>query len=257
MVEIASKTSQPRTVQRNYFLAPLIFISATRHGLVFLDLKRNRYSAVGSSDALKISKYLDGIPVLDTWRTASSDGRNAGSDDAELMNALLSSGIVTPTPSAPCEIESTQIHLGGVLASIGDEITATSSVSLSQIGIFLYCLASSGIALRFLPFLGVIRSVHRRRGAALKVGYKFNLSRSSELVATFREIRPFFFLPKDNCLLHALTLVRFLAYHGEFPVLVFGIKTDPWGAHAWVQNECYLLDCNPEKVCHLEQILGI
>ncbi len=252
------KTNQAhRTAKRNYCLAPLVFVSATRHGVVFLDIKRNRYSAIGYPDALKLAEHLDGIPILEAWRTEPTSACNTSCDDSGLMNSLLSADVVTLTPRAKCEIVSTQIPLDGVLTSIGDEITATPSIGLWQIATFLYCLVWSTISLRLLPFRCVVRGVHRRRHAALKIGYKFNLSRASELVATFRGIRPYFFLPKDNCLLHALTLVKYLAHHAEYPVLVFGIKTDPWSAHAWVQNERYLLDCNPEKVCHLEQILGV
>ena len=258
MEDATSNTSQAhRPDQRSFFLAPWVFVSATRHGVVFLDLRRNRYSAIGCSDSLKLSEHLDGLPILETWRAERSGACNASSDNSGLMNSLVSANIVTLCPRAACEIESTRIPLNGVLTSIGDEITAAPLVGLWQIAVFLYYLTWSAISLRLLRFHRVVRSVHRRRQAALRIGYKFDLSRTSELVAAFRGIRPYFFLAKDNCLLHALTLVNFLAHYGEFPVLVFGIKTDPWGAHAWVQSERYLLDCNPENVCHLEQILGV
>ncbi len=241
---------------RTYRISPLVFASATRHGIVFLDLKRNRYSGINCSDALILSKHVDDVPRLDTWMSESGESSDANSIGSALLDTLLAAGTLTLNPGEKREIVSTQISLDGALTSIGDEITGRASIGLWQIVGFLYCLTWSAASLRLLPFRAVIRRVHRRRLAALMTGYSFNASKVADLVATFRGIRPFFFLPKDRCLLHALTLTNYLAHHSEYPVLVFGVTTGPWGAHAWVQHQDFLLDCNPEDVCHLQQILG-
>jgi hypothetical protein len=258
--EILMKHTAPKVKDANreshstYCIAPLVFHSATRHGIVFLDLMRNRYSGLMRSDALRLSKYVDGIPMVDTWL---GEFPESNTKDAALLDSLLTAGVLTRTPTGIREIVSTPVPLNGALTSIGDEIAGNANVNLWQIGVFLIYLISSAASLRLLPLRHVVRVVHRKRLAALAKGYKFNLSRAADLVATFRGIRPYFFLPKDKCLLHALTLTRYLAHHGEFPVWVLGVKTDPWAAHSWVQQGDFLLDCNPEKVCHLEQILGI
>ena len=255
MKDIAPKVEDAnRDSCLTYRIAPLVFTSATRHGLIFLDLMRNRYSGLVRCDALTLSKYVDGIPAVDSSLGECSE---SNTKDAALLDALVAAGVLTRAPTATREIVSTPVPLNGPLTSIGDEIAGTPDVNAWQIAVFLIYLISSAVALRLLPLRHVVRVVHRKRLAALAKGYKFNVSRAADLVATFRGIRPYFFLPKDKCLLHALTLTRYLAHHGEFPVWVLGVKTDPWAAHSWVQQEDFLLDCNPEKVCHLEQILGI
>ena len=59
------------------------------------------------------------------------------------------------------------------------------------------------------------------------------------------------------CLLHALTLVKFLRCYGCYPEWVIGVAAQPFGAHAWVQWHHYLLDTNPEKVCRYTPILVV
>jgi hypothetical protein len=258
MNDSVSKTGvEHRATARIYRVSPLVFAGATRHGIVFLDLMRNRYSGIGCSDALVLSKYVDDIPLLETWLGERDGSSDANSSESALLGSLLAAGILTLNPAEKREIVSTQIPLDGALTSIGDEITGHASIGIWQLIVFLCCLIWSAASLRLLPFRYVIRRVHRRRLAAHAMGYNFSLSRACDLVATFRGIRPFFFLPKDRCLLHALTLTNYLAHHNEFPVLVFGVTTGPWGAHAWVQHQHFLLDCNPEDVCHLEQVLGV
>jgi hypothetical protein len=240
-----------------YRLAPMVFPAATRHGMAFLNLKRNRYLGIGRADSLILSKYLDGLPTLDIWGTDAGELPNDDSRRAALLDSLTRSEILTLNRNPRSEIVSTKVSLDGDLVSIGYEITGEPSVGPREIALFLYCLLCSAVSLRVVPLRHIVRRVYHRRNAAVSNGYAFSLSGATKLVATFQTIRPYFFLSKDRCLLHALALIEYLAHHDQYPMLVFGVKTDPWGAHAWVQHGTFLLDCSPEQVCGLEQILGV
>ena len=239
-----------------YYLAPLVFSAATRHGLVFLNLASNRYSGIGCADSLILCEHVPSLPRLASWRAEAGGLLESDGPNATLLESLAKSGILTLKPAERCEVVSTHVPLEGPLASVGEEIVGKASVGPWQIAVFLWCLAWSVASLRFLPLRHTIRRVHRRRVTAILNGYEFNVPRTARIVATFRAVRPFFLVPKDKCLLGALTLIEYLAHHHEYPVLVFGVNTDPWGAHAWVQQGTFILDSSPEKVCHLEQILG-
>jgi hypothetical protein len=236
-----------------YFMAPSVFVCATRHGAVFLDLTHDRYFGLGCSNALTLSKYVHEFPKSDYWKDSSTSDASTSS----LLESLLMAGILTSQAPEAREIVSTQVHLHGALVSIGDEIVREVPVRVRHIAVFSFFLARSAVALRWLPLRSVVRKVYRRRREAIARGYRFDLSRTSELVYVFRAIRPFFFSADGHCLLHALTLVNFLGHYREFPVWVFGVTTDPWTAHSWVQQDCFLLDTSPDKVCHLDTILGI
>jgi len=87
--------------------------------------------------------------------------------------------------------------------------------------------------------------------------HEFPEQRAVELVCLFRRLRPLAFTAKDQCLFHALALVRFLAFYSVFPVWVVGVRTRPWAAHSWVQQGTLLLDSNPEHVCEYTPILSV
>ena len=239
-----------------YSLAPLIFPCCTRDGVVLLDLKRNRYLGLAGRDALALSECVYGFPKLDQWTDieASLYTREPTKD---LLDSLLASGIVNSSQGCSKEVISTEIRLHGPLVSIGEEIIEKCRVRPSHVVNFLVCLLSSVASLKCVPLRYIVRRVYRRRASAIAHGYALNLSHVSMLVDAFRSIRPFFFLAKDHCLLHAFTLVQYLAHYGEFPLWVFGVATDPWTAHSWVQHDEYVLDCNPESLCSLEPILAI
>lgn len=256
MTDITFTSVRTHHLAQSYCLAPLVFAAATRHGLVFLNLASNRYSGIGCADSSILCEHVPDLPRLASWLTEAGGLLESDGSNATLLESLAKSGILALKPAERCEIVSTQIPLDGSLTSVGEEITCKPLAGPWQIAVFLFCLAWSAASLRFLPLRYIVRRIHRRRVSAILNGYEFNVLRTAQFVATFRAIRPFFLVPKDKCLLCALTLIEYLAHHNEYPVLVFGVKTDPWGAHAWVQEETFILDSSPEKVCHLEQILG-
>jgi len=237
-------------------MSPLIFTSITRQGVVLLDLKRNRYLGLGYSDALVLSNHAQGFPALDEPAEFEA-AQVEHSNHAALLETFLRRGIVTKEPARGANIVSSVVSLHGSLISIGDEITAQAANPARHMPAFLFSLLWSSGCLRCIPLRFIVRHVYRRRSAAIAKGYTFSVSRASTLVDAFRASRPYFFLAKEHCLLHALTLVNFLAHYGEFPLWVFGVSSDPWTAHSWVQQDQYLLDCNPESVCGLEPILAI
>jgi transglutaminase superfamily protein len=238
-------------------MSPLMFTSVTRHGVVLLDLKRNRYLGLGYSDALVLSKHIQGFPALDQHAEFGVGTQVERSNHAPVLETFLRRGIITMGHVHTGNIVSSVVSLHGSLISIGDEITGQTVNPSRHVPTFLSCLVWSSACLRCVPLRLIVRHVYRRRSAAIAKGYTFSLSRTSALVDAFRLIRPYFFLAKNHCLLHALTLVNFLAHYAEFPLWVFGVNSDPWTAHSWVQQDHYLLDCNPENVCGLEPILAI
>jgi transglutaminase superfamily protein len=259
-IERANEHSEFRTPVRSeasngsrYWLANLVFVARTRHGAIILDLGRNRYLGIGQAETLALERVVEDWP-------AQSSGSHAPSRhvaEKELIDSLSSSGIIRHGPRTPRAIPQTSVQLDGELVAIGDEIDAAASVHLGHIVCFAHSLIASYLALRFQPIASVIQSVHAHRLAAIRSGNDFDWRRASEFVSIFRRIRPYAFVAGGHCLLHALTLVRFLAHYNQFPHLVLGVKVDPWGAHSWVQYGNFLLDTNPEKVCGFTAILAV
>jgi hypothetical protein len=293
-----AKHTQPfegaSSMGREYFFAPFVFACPTRHGVVLLDLRRNRYLGLESSDALTLSRLVRSIPQREEWTdpdsenandqsTANNPTRHGGglrdlrrnrylgleSSDAptlsrlvrsvpnNLLQTMLKEGLLTTNPAVASDLVSAEIDLRCALVSIGDEITLVPRVRMRDIATFVFFLMTAALALRCFPLRWILRRAYERRLRACRRGYKLNVGEVSRHVGTFRAIRPHFFVAKRHRLLHALTLINYLAHYGEFPVWVFGIATEPLTAHTWLQYENYLLDGNPEAVCRLEPILAV
>lgn len=253
--ERASTTACAQS-RNQYYLAPLVFPCLTRQGAVFLDLNRNRYLGIGSSEVRILVRNVQGLQ----WKPMQHDEAPEEADsERRLLTDLVERGILLTSNCPPSDVKSDAISLDGDLACIGDgdAIAAEPSASLSQWAVFLSSLAFSAAQLHLLPLRAVVRSVHSRRTAVISKGYQFDVQVAAELVRIFRSIRPYFFLAKDHCLLHALTLVNFLSHYGHYPAWVFGVSSDPWMAHSWVQHGSLLLDSTPETVCSLDVILAV
>jgi hypothetical protein len=154
-------------------------------------------------------------------------------------------------------LHTTAVAIDGELVSVGDELDAYSSIEWHHVVNFCRAFVSAKFALRWLSLRRIAHSVACRRPASTSEDDHSMLDQTVKLVCTFRRIRPWAFTAKDNCLLHALVLIKFLDFYRIPTTWVFGVKVNPWGAHTWAQRGRYLLDTNPEKVCTFTPILGI
>jgi len=241
-----------------YFLTPYVFPCFTRHGVILLHLPRNKYYGLSKTDA----NFLERIVMNWPTRSGVADAISTTvvSENCSmrcLVQSLLGVDVLQQTRPPRCDIDVSRVSLDGPLASIGDEIIQRASVRPAHLATFLFSLMSAAGCLRCLPLKSIVGFVSRRKVRAITNGYSFSLDHTAELVFLFRSLRPYFFVTEGRCLLHALTLITFLAIHGEFPCWVLGVRTEPWAAHSWVQHGHYLLDTNPENVCEYEPILAV
>jgi len=147
-------------------------------------------------------------------------------------------------------------NMRGEWISIGDEMEVGSVVGFGDVVNFASAFVWARCSLAGRPFIATVGAV-RARKAALNLELDWNPLRVAALIDVFRRLRPYVFAAEGRCLLHALTLVRFLSQYGFYPEWVIGVATQPWGAHSWVQWESFLLDTNPEKVCGYTPILVV
>lgn len=241
-----------------YFLTPYVFPCFTRHGIILLHLPRNRYYGLSKPDMNCLEKIVANWPTQDGVAGATSTSViSENCSMTRLVQSLVEVGVLQQTRPSRCDFNALQISLEGALASIGDEIIGRASVGPAHVATFSFSLMSAAGCLRCMSLKSTVGFVSRRKARAIANGYRFSLDHTAELVFIFRSLRPYFFVAEGRCLLHALTLVTFLAIHGEFPCWVLGVRTEPWAAHSWVQHDDYLLDTNPEKVCEYQPILAV
>jgi hypothetical protein len=74
---------------------------------------------------------------------------------------------------------------------------------------------------------------------------------------TFERLRPLAFSARDRCLHDSLALVLFLFAEGLSARWVIGVKTNPFGAHSWVQSGRTVLNDQHEYVRAFRPILVV
>ncbi|WP_431257592.1 lasso peptide biosynthesis B2 protein [Roseateles chitinivorans] len=74
---------------------------------------------------------------------------------------------------------------------------------------------------------------------------------------TFERLRPLAFSARDRCLHDSLSLVFFLFAEGLSARWVIGVKTNPFGAHSWVQSGRIVLNDQHEYVRAFRPILVV
>jgi hypothetical protein len=238
---------------KEFWMPPHTRVCVTATGAVLLDLKRNRYFGLGYREARSLST------LAANWSAASmSSGRALvpmlPDDAVRLADALVKAGFLTavaPTEPGPpiASIDST-----ATLTSVGYELAAAPPLHLQHIVAFLRACIWAKRAVDSRLLYSIACEVAESKAG---ITQDIDLQHTVELVSVFRRLRPYAFAAKDQCLFHALALLKFLAYYNIFPTWVVAVRPTPWAAHSWLQLDNHVLDCNPEEISGYAPILAI
>ena len=128
-------------------------------------------------------------------------------------------------------------------------------IRIQHIWRFVVSCAVAWLRLHLQRLEKTVRSVERRK-VRRSARHPLDWSKASYLVAVFSRLRPLF--PANYfCLFDSLALVEFLARHNTFPTWVFAVRTDPWGAHCWVQEGDTLFNDGTDDVAEYLPIMTI
>jgi len=242
--------------QKSYWLPAHVRACSTTTGTVLLDLRRNRYFGVGRKETHVLSS------LTKNWQDTAASSATFASDIEPLLledavriaDQLVQAGLLSNDASEPAAFTPTAIDLNSLLTSVGHELDRKSSIRWRHIIDFLRACTWARKSVRSRTLYFVAEEIGRNKNRA---GAPFDADRAIELVGVFRRLRPHTFAARDQCLFHALALVKFLASHDVYPTWVIGVRTKPWAAHSWVQQGTLLLDASPEQVCDYTPILAI
>lgn len=242
--------------EKAYWLPSHVRACSTATGTVLLDLQRNRYFGVGRNETIALRS------LAGNWQSLAAAPVSFASDAEALpvqeavgiADKLVQAGLLSNSAPEPAAFTTTQVDLNSLLTSVGHELDRKSAIRWRHIISFLRACTWARRSVRSRTLFLVAEDIGRQKNVA---SAPFDNDRAIELVGIFRRLRPHTFAARDQCLFHALALVRFLAYYDVYPTWVIGVRTKPWAAHSWVQQGTLLLDANPEQVCEYTPILAI
>lgn len=220
----------------------------TNDGLLFLDLRHNKYLGIGKEDRDALSR---------AFNMSVEKSQPVDSQASPIVTSLSDAGILsTFRREQPAEAPSTiEPH-----AAIGYEevISSTEPLDARDLLNFLIAFIRTRAELRFLSLERIVRATADRKSASncdsRGICDYVKLRRKT---VSFRRIRPLFYSSRNACLFDSLVLVHFLARYNLFPIWIVGVKARPFGAHSWVQEEALVLNDLPETVRAFTPILAV
>jgi hypothetical protein len=214
--------------------------------IVFLDLERDKYLCLDLEATAALLPHLHGrsFVIQDPLPGGASPA-----DVSHTLDELQQRNLIAMVPLDQVAPGVGQIPLPtrSISAPAGDEYHRTASDACK---VFL-AVTRSAVMLRWRTLAKTIAHVTRRRDSAVASRVAVGLE---TLVQRFASCRSGFGRP-DACLFNSLALLDFLALHGLYPRLVFGVSMRPFHAHCWVQHEDTVLGDTLEHVSQFTPIM--
>ena len=240
------------TNNKEFWMPPHTRVCVTATGAVVLDLKRNRYFGLGYREARSLSTLASNWSAASTSCGRALEPMEPG-DAARLAAALVKAGFLTAEAPEPGP-QFISVASGAPLTSVGHELVGAARMHLHHIVAFLRACIWAKRAVDSRLLYSIVCEVAEGKASASQT---VDIERTVELVSVFRRLRPYAFAAKDQCLFHALALLRFLFHYDIFPTWVIAVRPAPWAAHSWLQLGSFVLDCNPEEICEYTPILAV
>jgi hypothetical protein len=236
-----------------YFLSKHVHLRRVGDGAVLLDLHRDEYLSFSREQVSALGAILRGSPD-EVWSITAQTATDAAGL-AQFASGLLERGLLT-IKRASGKFD-TPVEIKPAETSLLDQNTAGSMPHpFIALGFLSACIRTS-LAMRLRPIRSIISAVEQRKRTHLRISQQANVSKAQTLVSAYLFLRPFVYTHHEECLFDSLVLVNFLAAYGIFPTLIFGVRTAPFEAHAWVQEGHCAFNCAVEHVRSFLPIMAI
>lgn len=214
-----------------FLLSTDSFLCMVDNHAVFLNLKRDTYSALEPDAARAVSYLVRG------WPAASQDAVNEEFPSASagaIADTLLKEGLLTDNPMYGKL--ATPVSLDAPEQTFWVDSCSWPYLEPHHLKNFIRAWLVATAMLRCVPLKWIVYRARIRKQNSLQSAVPFDVERTNRLAVNYFALQPAFFSAHNACLRNSLTLLEFLACYGIYPAWVFGVKVRPFGAHAWVQH---------------------
>jgi hypothetical protein len=222
-----------------YLLSAHSFVCFADDYAIFLDLQRDKYTALEPVDARTLSTLVRGWPYAEPSSTSSLQLPLRAS--SETLSALLDEGLLTANETTGKS--ATPVTIAPATTTLAAMPGAFPKIGIGDFRRFVSAWVFATLMVRFLPLKLIVRRVRRRKERSQRIAGGFDIERAHQLMMAYFILRPNFFDDEDACLRDSLTFLEFLSRYGLYPTCVFGVKMKPsFAAHAWVQEGSVVLN---------------
>jgi hypothetical protein len=218
--------------------------------VVLLDLDRNKYIGIGGVQLPALARVIEGWPL--------SPGHSAPLDEPADIDALTAplraQGLLTGANTAGPAAAALEEPMRSLNA---EDAVQDAAIGWRRLSRFLASAVTASAWLRWRSLASIARIVAARRSRLAPSDGPASREAVRALVASYLRLRPFAFSAQDKCLHDSLTLIHFLACEGVSATWVIGVRTQPFGAHSWVQSGDTVLNDQHERVRRYRPILVV
>ena len=236
-----------------YLLARHVYPCVSGQHVVLMDLERDKYVAV--VPAHRLAPWVRGWPV-GALQTAGPALNAEGGPDTLVAQMLAHGMLVTDPQLGKPAVPVTVARAVRGLVEFDLDIRPQAGAAL--LWRFGRSWLRAQLSLKLRPIQSIVEAVRDRKARQAARGPRqADPARLRSLVAAFVRLRPLFYTLRSACLLDSLTLLHFLHAEGMHPEWVFGVKTEPFDAHCWVQEGEAVLNDLPDRVRQYSPILVV
>lgn len=220
---------------------------AGRH-IIFLDIERDKYLCLDLETTATLLPHLNGRSLFFEDSLLSECVTWAGV--ARILAELEQRNLIAQLPldqTAP-SLEQIAPATRSICGATGNKHPRTVAGAAE----FILAVTRTAVLLRWRTLAKTVAHVTRRRKSAATSCAGVGPEPLVQRFASYRSR----FAKTDACLFNSLALLDFLALHGQYPKLVFGVSMRPFQAHCWVQHEDTVLGDTVERVSQFTPIMA-
>ena len=243
--------------------------------VILLDLEQDRYFGFDASAIAEVSAWIEDLPATVSGSNAEPISR--GSTDSTgptdptvpaathpLLGELVQRGLAVSQAANAPSFERTGSALSAPSSSLVEGYEQIDAAPRAA-DVFRFVTASliAKALIQFRPLHRIVqrvraRAAHRRQHANARGALvKFDAIEARRVVALYSRLRLFLFADRDACLFDSLALSELLAKYGLHPNWVFGVRTEPFMAHCWLQHGDLVINDSTQRVREFTPILVV
>ena len=241
-----------------YFLAPHVHLCVAGKQVVLLDLERDKYLVVSQTHPL--GQWVSGWPAIPVAQRMvvghdmSHVPAAAPGSELRLLQKMAATRVLVTDPAIG-KVAEPAVSDEAKVALVEPQLLERPDATGGHFWNLLRAYWAAKWTLKRRPIKEVVEGARARKEQAAATAKPLDIDRTRALVTAFLFLRPIFYTAQNACLLDSFTLTGFLALYGVYPDWVFGVKTEPFHAHCWVQQGGYVFNDSPDLVGEFSPIL--
>jgi hypothetical protein len=220
-----------------YRIPDHVYLCKTREGILFLDLRDDRYVSVSGEELESLAALIPGWPI-----SAPAEIPPDNDDRArQVARALEDAGLLTANPAAGKSAHPPTLE-PAVSSVLEQQQPHRRSRNAAVVLIhLLHATLKVSVILRFRSLESAIQTARQRKRPRDDPADAANGELIGTLTRDFLRLRPLVYSSRNKCLYDCLVLLEFLFRFDVFPTLVIGVTTFQFKAHCWLQHGALVL----------------